>query len=120
MGVSEILVQIDHEIAQLRRARALLASGFAGIYTASGHSGLVLQLDVGINFDLFDIIKIKGTGQIRLNTTPDDHTVNGITIYHLGKTGWSGRSGSVAHWISDQRPDVLIISLSCWSRTWSI
>jgi hypothetical protein len=28
VGVSEILVQIDHEIAQLQRARALLASGF--------------------------------------------------------------------------------------------
>lgn len=28
MGVSEILVQIDHEIAQLQRARALLASSF--------------------------------------------------------------------------------------------
>jgi hypothetical protein len=28
VGVSEILIQIDHEIAQLQRARALLASGF--------------------------------------------------------------------------------------------
>ena len=60
----------------------LMASGFAGVYTASGHAGLVLQLDVAINFDLFSIIKIKGNGQIRLNTTPDDHTVNGITIGH--------------------------------------
>jgi hypothetical protein len=28
VGVSEILIQIDHEIAQLQRARALLVSGF--------------------------------------------------------------------------------------------
>ena len=28
MGVSEILIHIDHEIAQLQRARTLLASGF--------------------------------------------------------------------------------------------
>jgi pyruvate/2-oxoglutarate dehydrogenase complex dihydrolipoamide acyltransferase (E2) component len=28
VGVSEILVQIDHEIAQLQRARTLLASSF--------------------------------------------------------------------------------------------
>jgi len=28
VGVSEILVQIDHEIAQLQRARALLAGSF--------------------------------------------------------------------------------------------
>lgn len=31
MGVSEILVQIDHEIAQLQRARTLLAGGAAAI-----------------------------------------------------------------------------------------
>jgi hypothetical protein len=29
VGVSEILVQIDHEIAQLQRARTLLAGGVA-------------------------------------------------------------------------------------------
>jgi len=29
VGVSEILVQIDHEIAQLQRARILLAGGVA-------------------------------------------------------------------------------------------
>ena len=28
MGVSEILAQIDHEIAQLQRARTLLGGGF--------------------------------------------------------------------------------------------
>ena len=32
MGVSEILIQIDHEIAQLQRARALLASGFGAAH----------------------------------------------------------------------------------------
>ena len=32
MGVSEILVQIDHEIAQLQRARALLATGFGAAH----------------------------------------------------------------------------------------
>ena len=32
MGVSEILVQIDHEIAQLQRARALLASSFGAAH----------------------------------------------------------------------------------------
>ena len=32
MGVSEILIQIDHEIAQLQRARALLASGFGATH----------------------------------------------------------------------------------------
>jgi hypothetical protein len=32
VGVSEILVQIDHEIAQLQRARALLASGFGAAH----------------------------------------------------------------------------------------
>jgi hypothetical protein len=32
VGVSEILVQIDYEIAQLQRARALLASGFGAAH----------------------------------------------------------------------------------------
>jgi hypothetical protein len=32
VGVSEILIQIDHEIAQLQRARALLASGFGAAH----------------------------------------------------------------------------------------
>jgi len=32
VGVSEILVQIDQEIAQLQRARALLASGFGATH----------------------------------------------------------------------------------------
>ena len=32
MGVSEILIQIDHEIAQLQRARALLVSGFGAAH----------------------------------------------------------------------------------------
>ena len=32
MGVSEILIQIDHEIAQLQRARALLASSFGAAH----------------------------------------------------------------------------------------
>ena len=32
MGVSEILIQIDQEIAQLQRARALLASGFGATH----------------------------------------------------------------------------------------
>ena len=58
----------------------LHASGFAGIYTTAGHSGLVLQLDVAINFDILDIVKITGNGQIRLNTTPDSHTANGVTM----------------------------------------
>ena len=40
----------------------------------------MLQLDVSINFNLFDIIKITGNGQIRLNTTPDTHTANGVTM----------------------------------------
>src|SRR5262249_50528919 len=58
----------------------LMASGFAGVYTTAGHAGLVLQLDVGINFNIVDIVKISGTGQIRLNTTPDSHTANGVTM----------------------------------------
>jgi hypothetical protein len=32
VGVSEILLQIDHEIAQLQRARALLASSFGATH----------------------------------------------------------------------------------------
>jgi len=32
VGVSEILIQIDHEIAQLQQARALLASGFGAAH----------------------------------------------------------------------------------------
>ena len=40
----------------------------------------MLQLDVGINFDVFDIITIKGNGQIRLNTTQQNHVANGIMI----------------------------------------
>jgi len=32
VGISEILVQIDHEIAQLQRARALLASSFGAAH----------------------------------------------------------------------------------------
>jgi hypothetical protein len=32
VGVPEILIQIDHEIAQLQRARALLASGFGAAH----------------------------------------------------------------------------------------
>ena len=58
------------------------ASGFAGVYYDTAHNdvGLVLQLDVGINFDVFDIITIKGNGQIRLNTTQQNHVANGITI----------------------------------------
>jgi hypothetical protein len=32
VGVSEILVQIDHEIAQLQRARALLTSSFGAAH----------------------------------------------------------------------------------------
>ena len=32
MGVSEILLQIDHEIAQLLRARTLLASSFGAAH----------------------------------------------------------------------------------------
>jgi hypothetical protein len=31
VGVSEILIQIDQEIAQLQRARALLASSFGAV-----------------------------------------------------------------------------------------
>ena len=62
----------------------LTASGFAGVYydptNNCQHCGLVLQLDVGINFNVFDIVVIKGNGQIRLNTTGDDHTANGILI----------------------------------------
>ena len=62
----------------------LTASGFAGVYydptNNCQHCGLVLQLDVGINFNIFDIVKITGNGQIRLNTTGDDHVANGITI----------------------------------------
>lgn len=32
VGVSEILIQIDHEIAQLQQARALLVSGFGAAH----------------------------------------------------------------------------------------
>ena len=40
----------------------------------------MLQLDVNINFNILNIVKITGTGQIRLNTTPDSHTANGVTM----------------------------------------
>ena len=58
----------------------LQASGFAGVYITPGHAGLVLQLDVSINFNILNIVKITGDGQIRLNTTPDSHTANGVTM----------------------------------------
>ena len=78
ISANAFTIQFDVDIAL--GPLDLQASGFAGVYTASGHSGLVLQLDVSINFDLFDIIKITGNGQIRLNTTPDTHVANGVTM----------------------------------------
>ena len=65
-----------------RSARSCVqASGFAGVYyDGASDTGLVLELAVNVNFDVFGIVTIKGTGEIELNTTKTDHTVNGLDI----------------------------------------
>ena len=59
----------------------LAASGFAGLYD-DGHPGIVLKLAVSIDVDVFDVIKISASGELRLNTTNIDRVAQGVTIGH--------------------------------------
>ena len=82
IAITQSAFTLDFNVDLTLGPITLTASGFAGVYydTANNDVGLVLQLDVGINFNVFDIIKITGNGQIRLNTTNQNHVANGITI----------------------------------------
>ena len=84
IAISGTAFTIQFALALTLGPIVLNASGFAGIYNDPSHDdvGLVLQLDVGINFDILDIVTIKGTGEIRLNTTDQDHVANGVTLGH--------------------------------------
>ncbi|TMC40761.1 MAG: hypothetical protein E6J28_00745, partial [Chloroflexi bacterium] len=55
------------------------ATGFAGIYF-DDNPGLVLRLAISVNFNVFDIIKIVGQGEIRMNTTAITRNANGLNI----------------------------------------
>ena len=55
------------------------ATGAAGIYT-DANPGLVLRLGVSLDVNLFEIIKINASGELRLNTTNVDRSPGGVTI----------------------------------------
>lgn len=58
---------------------SVAAKGGAAIYTDSS-PGLALLLDVSINANMFEVIKIKAAGKLQLNTTGVARTLSGVTM----------------------------------------
>ena len=59
------------------------ATGFAGIYApnASGQNGgMVLRLAVSLDLNVLEIVKIKGSGELRLNTSNIDRDAGGVMV----------------------------------------
>ena len=55
------------------------ARGGAAIYTDS-NPGLALLLDVEVNANIFEVIKIKASGKLQLNTSSAARTLAGVTM----------------------------------------
>ena len=66
------------------------ATGAAGIY-ADAHPGLTLRLGVTVDLNVFEIIKVHASGELRLNTTSVDRSPGGVLIgaksFRLALTG---------------------------------
>jgi hypothetical protein len=57
------------------------ARGGAAIYTDS-HPGLALLLDVSIDANMFEVIKIKASGKLQLNTSSVARTLSALRPSH--------------------------------------
>ena len=68
----------------------MTATGFAGVYT-DANPGMTLRLAVSLDINVLDIVKIKATGELRLNTSNADRNVGGVMIgkksFKLALTG---------------------------------
>ncbi|MBK8118783.1 MAG: hypothetical protein IPK39_05835 [Sulfuritalea sp.] len=70
---------IEFDISLALGPLTVAARGGAAIYTDS-HPGLALLLDVSIEANMFEIIKIKASGKLQLNTSSTARTLSGITM----------------------------------------
>ncbi len=91
-GVIEISINQDKfelyfDVAIALGPITVRATGFAGVYA----DGLVLYLDVALDVNLLDIVKMNASGKLRLNTTAAPKTIpGGISIdvgFRLAMTG---------------------------------
>ena len=91
-GVIEISINQDKfelyfDVAIALGPITVRATGFAGVYA----DGLVLYLDVALDVNLLEIVKMKASGKLRLNTTAAPKTIpGGISIdvgFRLAMTG---------------------------------
>jgi hypothetical protein len=70
---------IEFDISLSLGPLSIAAKGGAAIYTDSA-PGLALLLDVSINANMFEVIKIKATGKLQLNTSGLARTLSGVTM----------------------------------------
>ena len=91
-GVIEISINQDKfelyfDVAIALGPITVRATGFAGVYA----DGLVLYLDVALDVNLLEIVKMNASGKLRLNTTAAPKTIpGGISIdvgFRLAMTG---------------------------------
>ena len=92
IAITSTAFTLDFNVSLQLGPLVLTASGFAGVYYDTAHNdvGLVLQLDVGINFDIFDIIIDQGQ-----RPDPAEHDRSRITS-RTGSRSTRTRSSSTS------------------------